>query len=653
MMQTYWTLTYAGVEQSFAAIGFSDPVQNIYSQGKSTFTVKVPGIVNLLASPPVPYFGLVKIKKYPLGGSPVTVFQGRQVTNKTTASMVPAQSLVFMDAWHDMSITDFQQQWNYKLPNGTYLYGQPTARFNLFQPYYGSNTDKPLSFTVAAGGTGYSLGDILTAIGGTGLPVSVMVTALGPGGSVATATVFGAGAYTTPPSNPVHFSGGTGSGAQLTANGSWQQGIMTAGQQLIEALNWAITCGIQIQVGAVNLPWLLPVYPAKGMKISAVIQACMKPSPDAVCWLDHSTTPPTFNCTQRPSLTPITLPYGDGATHVTSDLTPRYDLLPNEVMFQYLKPFTVNGQTINSYYTDYWPPSATGKQIGGIIVPIDLAGGKMSFQTIQTVASQFDPTDTTYLDTSNNYWWQIKKPEWKNVPGIPSQYYDLTLLEGKATVTVDGTDFQAVVVNGVVISDPQGILTSYPNESVGDDPPAWAGFTVVPCTVKAKFTYNRRDLIGGRIVEDIGPDGHEVNTRVKLTNAPLGTQTFTQTNISDYGEYPIFGLAENIYNTMSILAWEGAHRIVEVNSAGQPDAGSVLGPVGPQNSLNLSGGLAAWLTMNATIQTVTIDHYRGTTDIHFGPPKHIAPGEMNEMAQFYRYRWPLLNAAARQTGEMI
>ena len=647
MGASYLTLTYAGVETSISTMGFTDPLQRINSQGKSTFTMRIPGAASLLSAPPIPYGGAVKITKYPLGvaANKFIIFQGKQITNKLLATREPAGTLTFADAWHDLEMLVFQQQANFREPNGTVLYAQPTSRLNLFQPYYSANTLAPLSFAISVGGTGYQLGDILTASGGMGVAVSIMVTSVGAGGTVTGAAVFGTGAYTTPPTNPISFTGGHGSGCALNASGSWQEPIMSAGQQVQEILNWAITCGVAIQIGTINLPWLLPIYPAKGITCDEAIQLCMKPSPDAVCWLDHTTTPPTFSVVQRPSLTPSSLPYADGQTHSSSDITARYDLQPAEVVFQYHKVFNVNGAPQNQYYQDAYPPTATGKVIGDHIIPIELGSGKMSVQTARISAQLFDPTDQV-ADVLGKYWWYYKKPELQG-------YFGVTLVNGTATVTQDTTGYSATIINGVVTADPNGILTAYPNELVGNDPPLASGFSVIEVTVKGSFTYIENDPLG-RNVNKTNSNGHQFSTRVKLTNAPIGTGDMTWTNVEDYGEYPIIGLAQSIWTTLNVLAFEGTHRIVEKNATGQPDPGAVVGHLmGPQYALNLTGGQAAWSSMNATIQQVEIDHMRGITDITFGPPKHLAPATLAEMLQFYRYRWTMLNAGMRQTGELL
>jgi hypothetical protein len=69
---------------------------------------------------------------------------------------------------------------------------------------------------VAAGGTGYTVGDVLTVSGGIfSIPVELTVATIGGGGAITGVTISNTGRYSTTPSNPVSVSGGTGSSATI------------------------------------------------------------------------------------------------------------------------------------------------------------------------------------------------------------------------------------------------------------------------------------------------------------------------------------------------------------------------------------------------------------------------------------------------------
>jgi hypothetical protein len=64
-----------------------------------------------------------------------------------------------------------------------------------------------MTAAVAAGGSGYNVGDVLTILGGTFSSVAqLVVTSVGAGGAVTGVTIVPAGAYTTPPANPARVS---------------------------------------------------------------------------------------------------------------------------------------------------------------------------------------------------------------------------------------------------------------------------------------------------------------------------------------------------------------------------------------------------------------------------------------------------------------
>ena len=89
---------------------------------------------------------------------------------------------------------------------------------------------------ITSAGTGYTVGNTLTAVGGTGTPYSFTVSTINGSGGVTGVSIVGYGAYTVTPTNPVTFTGGSGSG--FTSNMSWIVGtpvtITNAGSGYVE-----------------------------------------------------------------------------------------------------------------------------------------------------------------------------------------------------------------------------------------------------------------------------------------------------------------------------------------------------------------------------------------------------------------------------------
>jgi hypothetical protein len=73
--------------------------------------------------------------------------------------------------------------------------------------------------SLASGGTGYTVGDVLTAVGGTFSSVITLTVSTVSSGVITAASVTTSGNYSALPANPVSFTGGTGAGA--TFNITW------------------------------------------------------------------------------------------------------------------------------------------------------------------------------------------------------------------------------------------------------------------------------------------------------------------------------------------------------------------------------------------------------------------------------------------------
>jgi hypothetical protein len=88
------------------------------------------------------------------------------------------------------------------------------------------------SVTVNSGGTGYTVGDVLTVSGGTVLtngPATSFVVTAAPGGVISTMAVINTGIYTTPPVTTyttLTVTGGTGSGANIAGQYSANSALL-------------------------------------------------------------------------------------------------------------------------------------------------------------------------------------------------------------------------------------------------------------------------------------------------------------------------------------------------------------------------------------------------------------------------------------------
>ena len=92
-------------------------------------------------------------------------------------------------------------------------------------------------------------------------------------------------------------------------NAPTSDGKINTGQQIIEALNWALKPFVTamaappFQIGEVTPALDVPIDEVRDITCAEVIHKMLRWSPDAVCWFDYTTSPPTFNCKRRSELT--------------------------------------------------------------------------------------------------------------------------------------------------------------------------------------------------------------------------------------------------------------------------------------------------------------------------------------------------------------
>lgn len=82
-------------------------------------------------------------------------------------------------------------------------------QFTIADGIAGGNSERIASASVAAGGTGYSVGDTLTATTGTGTQATFRVTEVN-GGAVTQVAIISGGSYTVLPTEPIVTTGGAG-----------------------------------------------------------------------------------------------------------------------------------------------------------------------------------------------------------------------------------------------------------------------------------------------------------------------------------------------------------------------------------------------------------------------------------------------------------
>ena len=440
--------------------------------------------------------------------------------------------------------------------------------------------------------------------------------------------------------------------------------------QLTEIINYAAGCKyngtdyIPITVGMVDYSgWYINYYHCRAISCWDALIKCLEPVPDAKLWVDNSSGSPVLHIRTRAAIAalaaptttaagPITLPYEGadayGRRHLGSELTPRYDLVPPQVVIQYQIANTIDGRSAPGYLNDVYPPGSDGKVAFGMVVPIDLSGYSATTMSGQLDGEAMECVGGT--QASKRAWWASKRGgEQAKLADYRTRFQDANgaaVTIGDATVTDDA---------GAAIN-----LANYPCRLVKGSHHAWmnSGGTPINCIrahVRVKVQCAEYDVVGSTPAENDTngnvirkSTSHELHCHITLTNSPAGVTTYNGVTYEAVAESPATNLAQNIYAARQALDYDGTHEIVDAGIVGTRIPLQQI--IGHWNVLNLSGGDAAWASANMTIAGTDIDLMTNHQRIDIGPAKHLSPQDWNEMLQFFRSRRVFIAAGVRATG---
>jgi hypothetical protein len=451
---------------------------------------------------------------------------------------------------------------------------------------------------------------------------------------------------------------------------SWTPNVYQSVQwQLQQIISYAASCGISIAAGTIDYSgWFLNYYHCRAISCWEAVLKCLEPIPDAKVWVDGSTSTPTLNVRTRANIAamstpsgtapgPITLPYkgvdATGRCHFsTHSFTPRYDLIPPQVVLQYQINNTYNGKPAPIWTNDVYPATVGGSSIGqmpfAMVCPIDLTGASVTSETGTLDCEPLACVGGTHAQ--KRVWWSSKRG------GEQDKLADFRVRFGANTIP----DATVVDDSGNPID-----LSQYPNRIVQGTYHAWmkSGTTqinAIRAHIKVTAQFAEYDVVGstpaetdtnGNIIRKANT--HELHCHVTLTNAPAGVTPFVGTNLTALAETPVANLAQNIYNSRAVLDYDGSHEIID---PGIPNGAGATPPlqqlIGHWNVLNFSGAGVppAWTTANMTISGTEINLMTHHIRIDVGPSKHLQPQDWNSMLQFFRYRRLYVASSVRATG---
>lgn len=390
--------------------------------------------------------------------------------------------------------------------------------------------------------------------------------------------------------------------------------LMGVREQLHDALTWASARAVE-RYGSAPFQWdpstfptaSIPADEVRDVTVAEVVRKQLRWIPDAVTWWDYTTTPPTFRVSRRSALEAADLT-GPTAAITSVILNPRHDLVVPAVVLKYEQTSTVDGVSFSGLTVDAAPSGADGTEFGALVATVDLRGTSVSYAraTITTAA----------LPATNAELWEWLKSK---QPHLASPQVTLDTILGVDRHPSADPDSDDVL----------------PRELVDGQIADWldARAQQETVTIRARLRVDNPEGMRVDLVDK------EFSVNFIATDAASGD--YSQVESLEVGEAAPVGLAQVLYDALSVLEHEGTLTIVRQEVGDAPQMGQCL---------NLSGWRPEWATMRAVIQEVAEDVDLGTTTIRVGPPQHLGPRDLVELLRVNRFRLIMTPRSERAGG---
>lgn len=444
----------------------------------------------------------------------------------------------------------------------------------------------------------------------------------------------------TPYQQLSNYFSGTAVVQQRTSEVILFQGLNLAGNALVTYNNgeqvWAVLKYIldeydaqgeaaPFQIGTIEPAVPLNTYQTRDSKCSQIIEHCLRSSPNAVIWFDYTFTPPKVHCTLRENNTAVSVSVADGVKHEAISLIPRHDLQVRSVMLHFISD-NADGETVwKQTTTQKYPLDGPegGRRV--LVQTIDLQGMKRTYLKGFLEASAVSNTRA---------WWAKYVAELATTKVRGFTFLSSMSVRDENGAAVSLSEFPNVLDDGAVA----------PWMELEDGDPVEA--KQVEIMAEAAWTQWDREATGPN--PETATNGKKVtvfqrkvlNVKKTVTNGITGDYQAVNEDVS--AEAIPAGMAQAIYNALSLLQYEGTITLVE------QECGATIGM---GNALNLTGGRSEWTTMKGHIQTIRHNFSLGRTEITIGPAKHLSAGNLTELFLINRHRRNWVNPKSQLTAK--
>jgi hypothetical protein len=399
---------------------------------------------------------------------------------------------------------------------------------------------------------------------------------------------------------------------------------ITLGAQIGEALDFAIAAGVTLQKGSIPTGMLLWPEEADGMSCAEVIRTSLRYHPDWLPWIDHSTSPPTFNVTPVASATALS----KAITECQDiDIREMQDRLPECVRICFVTANIADDTVQRSITVQKFPTDGPDSGPGVLATTVDLQGVRSTTQKQQV--------QTRALPTSQSEAKAYIKLKYPALADVPDANFNVTVWE-RFVIDDDETLPDPINVNAPRQKGEE--FSTLPRELVRGNIAEWMQRTVGKVRLKWELKPTSTATLDEVDRIKRTPAGVIITATNAITKIYKGIASWTA------GEDAPAGIAETYYNTIHAAArHEGTITI----------PGADLSARWHGKKLNLTGGASAWSTMAAPIHAVRWDAHRGDATITFGPSPDYALQDFIEYLKLLRRRSPTWMSSAERTSDEI
>lgn len=414
-----------------------------------------------------------------------------------------------------------------------------------------------------------------------------------------------------------------------TGTAAW--GRIGVGTQIRKILEYAISVGVDLQIGSIPDGELLWPTEVSNTFCSELIQSCLRYHPDWLPWIDHTTSPPTFHVTPVDALDPLEIDVTGSEDTEGFRVTRRDDRLPASVRMVYEFATTIDDEVFRNAVIDKFPGDGPDGGPNVLQAMIPLAGLQMQTQKSR-IQTRTIPTDESHAAAKS--WIKQNYPHLANVAEEDFTVTSLTryLIEDTEDhpepINPRAERLSVTDVDDLPRQLVRGSIEDWMRVKVGR---IWMEVTIAPA-----------GGAGAPALAAIskGTPGFSCTATNATTKTYKGiTQWIAPEDV------PV-GVAQAIYQSIHAgPKHDGFATITETE----------ISPVRRYGkAANLTGGLTEWSEMNAPVHSVDWDVASGTSVVGFGPVPELAPADFLEYARMIRRRptrwWSVDERAGNKIG---